>query len=107
MNFSAIFGTPQSQEQFVINAPSWSACLAYCEGTGKQLYSIQLQSSINIIYNVEGTNCYLVSAKDSGGVSQTYFVWESSFDTLNNWVEAQEFSSIQLVQYANKSYVVV
>jgi hypothetical protein len=103
MNFSVILGT---QEQLVISAPSWSACLAYCEGTGKPIQNIQLISAQIINYNVEGTNCYTVSALKNA-ITENHLVWESNFDTLNTWIESQGFSSVQLVITSNKAYVVV
>ncbi len=107
MNFLATIGTAQAPQQLVISASSWSSCLAYCEGTGEPIQNIlQLQTFI-INHNVSGTNCYLVSAVKTLGSVENHYVWEDSFDSLNNWIELQGFLSVQQVQYSNKAYVVV
>jgi hypothetical protein len=41
MNFQVSLGEGPSQESRVVVANSWSTCLAYSEGTGLQIKSIQ------------------------------------------------------------------
>jgi len=41
MNFLVNLGSGVTQEQRIVNASSWSTCLAYCEGTGLTIVSIQ------------------------------------------------------------------
>jgi hypothetical protein len=107
MIFLASLGTSQSPEQFVINAASWSECLAYCEGTGQGILGIQYIPNTIINYNEIGTNCYNVTASKTLGSFENHYVWENSFDNLNTWIESQGFLSVQMVQFTNKAYVVV
>ena len=107
MNFLAILGTPQSQQQFVISANSWSSCLAYCEGTGQEIISIQHLINGSFYPNVSGTNCYQVAATNSSNQLINNWVWETSFDSLTTWIDAQGFLSVVSVQFSNKTYVVV
>ena len=107
MNFLVTLGAVSSQEQYVINAPSWSSCLAYCEGTQQPIFSIQLLPNSIINYNVSGTNCFIVSGKNAQGVQENHYVWESNFESLSAWVELQGFQTVNTVQSSNKTYVVV
>lgn len=107
MNFSAILGVSTSQTQYVISASSWSSCLAYCEGTGLQINTIQLINQATLHYNVPGTNSYQITAVDSEGVTVNNIVWETDFDSLTTWVDSQGYQSVKTVQQSNKTYVVV
>ena len=107
MNLLAILGVSSSQQQVVISANTWSSALAYCEGTGLQINSIQLVNQATIHYNVPGTNSYQVTALDSQGVQVNNIVWETDFDSLTAWMDSQGYQTIKTVQQSNKSYVVV
>jgi hypothetical protein len=107
MNFLAILGATPSQQQHVISANTWSSCLAYCEGTGLSINSIQLIPQATIHYNVVGTNSYQVTALDALGAPITSIVWETDFDSLTSWLDSQGYQLVKLVQQSNKSYVVV
>ncbi len=107
MNFLAILGSAQTQVQYVISANSWSSCLAYCEGTGLSINSIQLISQSTIHYNVAGTNSYQLQALDAQGAPIQCIVWETNFDSLTTWVDSQGYQSIKSLQQSNKTYVVV
>ena len=67
MNFQASLGTGSTQEQRIINASSWSTCLAYCEGTGLNISAIQLLPTVNIVQlDLETTDCYQGTIKVDG-----------------------------------------
>lgn len=107
MNFLAILGTPQTQTQYVISANSWSSCLAYCEGTGLGIISIQVISQSTVHYNVPGTNSYQVQGLDAQGTPIQSLVWETSFDSLATWLDSEGYQSIKTILQSNKTYVVV
>jgi hypothetical protein len=107
MNFQAVLGTGSTQEQRIINASSWSTCLAYCEGTGLEIISIQLLPSVNIVQlDSETSECYQGTIKVNGVAAQ-YFVWANSFDSFNTWYEALTNPVLQNLQFSNKLYVTV
>jgi hypothetical protein len=103
MNFLATL----SQQQYVISANTWSECLAYCEGTGLDITSIQLIPQAITHYNVAGTNSYQVTALDSEGSQINNIVWETDFNSLSTWLDSQGYESIRTIQQSNKTYVVV
>ena len=107
MNFQSSLGTGSTQEQRIINASSWSTCLAYCEGTGIEIISIQLLPTVNIVQlDSETTECYQGSIKVNG-VANQYFVWANSFDSFNTWFESLTNPVLQNIQFSNKLYVTV
>jgi hypothetical protein len=107
MNFQAVLGTGSTQEQRIINASSWSTCLAYCEGTGLEITTIQLLPSVNIVQlDSETSECYQGTIKVNGVATQ-YFVWANSFDSFNTWYEALTNPVLQNLQFSNKLYVTV
>lgn len=107
MNFLVQLNGESGQEQRVINASSWSTCLAYCEGTGLTILTIQSIPNAIVNYNVSGNTCYNVSAINSEGGLESHYVWESNFADVSTWVESQGFQSVNIIQSSNKSYVVV
>jgi hypothetical protein len=107
MNFQASLGTGSTQEQRIINASSWSTCLAYCEGTGLNITNIQLLSLVNIVQlDSETTDCYQGTIKVNGVATQ-YFVWANSFDSFNTWFDTLTNPVLQNIQFSNKLYVTV
>ena len=107
MNFQASLGTGSTQEQRIINASSWSTCLAYCEGTGLNITNIQLLPNVNIVQlSTETTDCYQGTIKVNGVATQ-YFVWANSFDSYNTWFESLTNPVLQNIQFSNKLYVTV
>jgi hypothetical protein len=107
MNFQASLGTGSTQEQRIINASSWSTCLAYCEGTGLNISNIQLLPNVSIVQlSTETTDCYQGTIKVNGVATQ-YFVWANSFDSFNTWFESLTNPVLQNIQFSNKLYVTV
>jgi len=107
MNFQASLGTGSTQEQRIINASSWSTCLAYCEGTGLNISNIQLLPNVSIVQlSTETTDCYQGTIKVNGVATQ-YFVWANSFDSFNTWFESLTTPVLQNIQFSNKLYVTV
>ena len=107
MNFQASLGTGSTQEQRIINASSWSTCLAYCEGTGLNISAIQLLPTVNIVQlDLETTDCYQGTIKVDGVATQ-YFVWANSFDSFNTWFDTLTNPVLQNIQFSNKLYVTV
>jgi hypothetical protein len=107
MNFQAILGTGLTQEQRIINAPSWSTCLAYCEGVGKDIQSIILiPTSIIVLHDLNTTNCYTTVIKINEVISQ-YVVWANDFESFTTWLNTLSNPIIQSITNQNKLYVTV
>ena len=108
MNFLVTFNSPTQQQTIeVINASSWATCLAYCEGTGLDIVTIQLLPLVNIVQlSTETTDCYQGTIKVNGVATQ-YFVWANSFDSFNTWFESLTTPVLQNIQFSNKLYVTV
>ena len=107
MEFLVNYFSANTQEQRVVNTSSWSTCLAYCEGAGLELLSIQSMSQMNVVIHDSGTNnCYTAYIK-VGGVPINYMVWANSFESFNTWFETLTNPVLQNLLFSNKLYVTV
>ena len=107
MDFLVNLSSGSTQEQRVINASSWSTCLAYCEGTELNIVSIQQLPNANIVQlGSELINCYQGTIKVNG-VAIQYFVWANNFDTFTAWFDTLTNPTLQNIQLSNKLYVTV
>ena len=108
MLFNVYFAQPQSlAENLLISGSSWSACLAYCEGTGKPLQSILLTNDNILVINPSLNYAYSVSLKDNvtGTISNT-----TVFDTYFNviaWIDSKTDMSLQSLTKQNKQFVAI
>ena len=107
MNFLTILSSGATQEQRIINASSWSTCLAYCEGVGLTITSIQSMPLANIVIHDSGTNNCYNAFIIVGGVGINYVVWANSFESFNTWFETLTDAVLQNLQFSNKLYVTV
>ena len=107
MNFQVSFsGSPTTIK--IINAPSWSSCLAYCEGTGLVVNSISLMSTQIIVNDESTTNCYSVSLiSNTTNLPSTYCVFDTDYNSLQNWINSQTEKSVKAIILNQQSYVVV
>ena len=107
MNFQVSLGEASSQEIRIVIANSWSTCLAYCEGVGSKLNSINQMDTVNmVIIDSETNSCYQANLK-SGGVLLNYMVWASSYSSFNTWLDSQVNVELVTLQITNKLYVTV
>jgi hypothetical protein len=105
MNFQVSLGEAASQEIRIVISNSWSTCLAYCEGVGSKLNSINEIDTVNMIIVDSGTtNCYSVNLK-SGSVISNNMVWASSYSSFNTWLDNQVDVELTTLQFSNKLYV--
>lgn len=108
MLFNVNTGTPGSSgESFLVSGSSWSACVAYFEGLGKNLVSITTTIE-NLIVNVTGvTTCYSVNLRDIDTNSQHSFIIYDTFDNVILWVNSQTDKSLSSIQKTNKQLVTI
>ena len=110
MNFQATLTNSGTQVNKIINANSWSSCLAYCEGTGFDINFIsQIASNITVVLNdASSQNCYTVTFKsNSSSTGFNYFVFDTDFNSLETWLAAQTDAIVVGIQLSQKSYVTV
>ena len=112
MNFQVTFsaGTGPVNSSFkIINASSWSTCLAYCEGTGIDISHIINLANIEVVVNDETTtNCFQVTLKSSTTQLQnSYMVFDTSYNTLQTWIGTQTNKIVTNITLQQKTYVVV
>ena len=112
MNFQATLYTgsagPVNPSYKIINAPSWSACLAYCEGTGENISQLSYLTNAEVVVNDEtSTNCFQVSLRSNTTMLLTsYMVFDTSYDTLQTWINSQTNKSVANINVQQKTYVV-
>jgi hypothetical protein len=93
---------------FIVNASSWSNCLSYAEGTGKEIQGISKLINDNFILNDASLNgCFQVLLKDitTSEVSNTII-----YDTLANvytWTQNQSGKEVVSLQFQKKTYVAI
>ena len=107
MEFQVNYFNENTQEQRVVNASSWSACLAYCEVEELNLTTITSMSQVNVVIHDSGTsNCFTASLK-VGGVPINYMVWANDFDSFTTWFNTLTNPVLIYLQNSNKLYVTV
>ena len=112
MNFQVTFsaGTgPVNTSLKIINASSWSTCLAYCEGTGVDISQIWYLANTEVVINDETTtNCFQITLKSTTTQLQnTYMVFDTSYDALQTWIATQTNKTVISINLQQKTYVVV
>ena len=92
----------------IVNAPSWSSCIAYCEGTGLIINNITNLLINVVVNNPSSENCFNLSLIDNEtGALSTYFVFDTDFDSLMTWINAQTEKTVVNLQTTKKTYVTV
>jgi|688.fasta_scaffold116152_7 hypothetical protein len=110
MNFLVTFTNSGTQINKLINANSWSSCLAYCEGTGFDINNIvKLSSNVSVILkDPTSENCYNVNLKsNSSNTNSNNFVFANDFNSLETWLADQTDITVMYIQLTQKSYVTV
>lgn len=106
MLFNVILGAAQQQvESLLISASTWSNCLSYCEGTGKELQSISYTSNSLKVVNQSLNYCFSVSLKDDvTGTISNIFIFDTYFNVIA-WIDSQSGKSLATLSKQNKQFV--
>jgi hypothetical protein len=90
------------QSSTLLSASTWSQATAYGEGTGKDIQQMFQPQSTEIVLNYpSSTNCYQVLCKNTNfGLSQSYYVFEENFQSLNTWIES--LTDLEVVNISNQ-----
>tara|TARA_R110000868_G_scaffold67277_1_gene199819 strand:+ start:317 stop:655 length:339 start_codon:yes stop_codon:yes gene_type:complete len=112
MNFQVLFSagtSPANSSLKIINASSWSTCLAYCEGTGVDIGQILYLANTEVVVNDETTtNCFQVTLKSSTTqLRYNYVVFDTSYNTLQTWINTQTNKLVVSINLQQITYVVV
>ena len=105
MLFNVNLGSGPSFETLLISGSSWSNCLSYCEGTGKQIQSIQLSDAQVVLDNISLGYCYLVIMRNN---STSLIASNLIYDTFENvlvWISSQSGFTFQSMSKQNRAFV--
>lgn len=94
----------------ILNADSWSSCIAYCEGTGFDINNITLLSSnaTVVLNNPSSQNCFIILfVSKETNVTYNYFVFDTDFENLQTWLNTQTDKTVLSIQTNKYSYVTV
>jgi len=110
MNFSTTSQSNNEQVLRIIDANSWSNCIAYLEGTGETVIQINLVNNATtiVLNNPSSTVCYIVLLQDIGSKTMyNYIVFDESYSNLQNWISQQTGKKVISIQESEKNYVTV
>jgi hypothetical protein len=97
----------KDQSSTLLSATTWSDAIAYAEGTGKAIGSInEPYSPILILNSPLSDNFYQLTLKNkTTGLGSLYFLFEENFQSLNSWIELQTNSEVTNISYLQRNYV--
>ena len=89
----------------LISGNTWSSCVAYLEGTGDVISSVNIQNQIFIGNNTSSSESYNVNLKDDvTSMSSSYIIYDTYANVIS-WVNSQTGKSLQNLQYQNRPFV--
>ena len=98
----------QSRESLLLSGSSWSNCVSYAEGTGKEISLIQLQQSTSI--NIIGTltnNSYVLTLKDNITLSVSYTIFYSTFDEMVTWFQSLTDKTLVGINSIQRQFITI
>jgi len=105
MLFNVSFKNGNSLENYAISGNSWSQCLAYCEGTGKEIQSILLYNTTLIVNDSQTTDSYFIALSNNlTEISKTYLIFDT-YQNILTWIESQSDSSLTSLSYQKRTYI--
>lgn len=107
MLFNVVLINPdQSRELLLISGSSWSNCLSYAEGTGKEILSIQNQNGSEVtIIGTLTENSYILTLKDNVTLSTSYEIVYSTFGDMILWVQSQTDKTLMSMNIQQRQFV--
>ena len=110
MNFQTLSQSNSVDKNRIINANSWSACLAYLEGAGESISQIsKLRDQVTLLLPKPNSNiCYNVLLKDTDTQeSSSYVIFQDTFSDLQTWIAQQTGKTVVSINMTEKTYVTV
>ena len=84
-----LINSDQSRDSLLISGSSWSNCLSYAEGTGKEIISIQNQKGVEVeVIGTISENSYILQLKDNITLSTSTVVLYSTFEEMITWIQS-------------------
>lgn len=97
-----------SIDLLAVSGSSWSNCLAYAEGTEKEIQSIILSNFDNIILNDTSlSGLYLIILRDTTTQQTSNNIIYDTFENSSIWVQNQSNKEVVNIQYQKRSFVAI
>jgi len=98
----------QSLDLYAISATSWSNCVSYVEGTGKEIQSISSLVVDNIILNNASLNdMFQITLKDTTTQEiSNNFIFDT-FENASTWAQNQSNKEVANIQYQKRSFIAI
>jgi len=97
-----------SIDLLVVSGSSWSNCLAYAEGTEKEIQSIILFNFDNIILNDASlSGLYLIILKDITTQETSNNIIYDTFENSSTWAQNQSNKEVVTIQYQKRSFIAI
>lgn len=97
----------KDQSSTLLSGATWGEAVAYAEGTGKAISSINEPVNPTLVLNSPlSNNFYQLTLKNtSTGTSTLYFVLDADYQSLNTWIESQVGTELTNLQNFQRNYV--
>jgi hypothetical protein len=89
----------------LISGNTWGECVAYLEGTGANILSINVSNQTFIGTNVSSEDAYNVSLKDETTSTTSNYIIYDTYSNVISWVNSQSGKSLQNLQYQKRAFV--
>jgi hypothetical protein len=97
-----------SVDLLIVSGSSWSNCLAYAEGTEKEIQSINLLNVDNIILNDTSlSGLYQIILKDTTSPQTSNNIIYDTFDNSSTWAQNQPNKEVVSIQYQKRSFIAI
>jgi len=107
MLFNVNFKSNTTIDTYTISGDSWSQCVAYCEGTGKEIQTISIYNAELILNDSEIKDSYYVSLSNNvTEINKFYLIFDTYQNTLT-WIESQSDSSLTSLSYQKRTYILI
>ena len=110
MLFNLSFNNVNSTEGslFIVNASSWSNCLSYAEGTGKEIQGISKLINDDLILNDTSLDgCYQIILKGTTTPEISNTIIYDTFENASTWAQNQSGKEVVSFQFQKKTYVAI
>jgi hypothetical protein len=97
-----------SVDLLVVSGSSWSNCLAYAEGTEKEIQSIIVSNFDNIILNDTSlSGLYLITLKDMTTQELSNNIIYDTFENSSTWAQNQSNKEVVNITYQKRSFIAI
>jgi hypothetical protein len=95
-------------DSLIVDASSWSNCLSYAEGTGKEIQVIsKLIGDDFILNNTSLSGYYQIILKGDTAPELSNTIIYDTFENSSTWAQNQSGKEVVSFQFQKKSYVAI